>query len=336
MKFDEMLAERTQYCGEVVKSYLPGTESEVPEADAASEDAREIEEIYGDRKAYCARVIEAMNYSVEAGGKRLRPLLMLAAYRIFCEGSGDGFTQEDEDIVGPFMAAIEMIHTYSLVHDDLPEMDNDRYRRGQLTTHAKYGAGMAVLAGDGLLNYAYELVASTLALEQDPELRERMVNALFILASNAGIDGMVGGQCADLMAEGRGADVGEDELMYIHTHKTACMIESALMTGAVLAGAPEEDVSSLYMIGEDLGIAFQIRDDILDVEGNAGELGKDVHQDDRDNKTTYVSLFGMDKAKEDVRAYTDEALELTDSLSVSNEEVGFLKQLILELAGRTK
>jgi geranylgeranyl diphosphate synthase type II len=181
-------------------------------------------------------------------------------------------------------------------------------------------------------------IAALLSDTEEGEMRSRMIDAFFVLSSNAGIDGMVGGQCADLLAEGRKEAIGEEELIYIHTHKTACMLESALMIGAILAGAPEEDVQDFCQIGEDIGLAFQIRDDILDVEGNAEEIGKATHQDDKDNKSTYVTLFGLEKAKDDVRSLTDEALDLLDGIPVQNDESVFVFlqcRLIESLAGRT-
>jgi geranylgeranyl diphosphate synthase type II len=329
MNFEEELKIRTEFCEEVVKNYLPELTEEEQQAESDDPETEELVDVMlQDRQKYASRVIEAMNYSVESGGKRLRPMLMLETFSMY--------EPVDTDVLGPFMAAIEMIHTYSLVHDDLPEMDNDEFRRGRRTTHTVYGQGMAVLAGDGLLNYAYETIAALLSDTEEGEMRSRMIDAFFVLSSNAGIDGMVGGQCADLLAEGRKEAIGEEELIYIHTHKTACMLESALMIGAILAGAPEEDVQDFCQIGEDIGLAFQIRDDILDVEGNAEEIGKATHQDDKDNKSTYVTLFGLEKAKDDVRSLTDEALDLLDGIPVQNDESVFLHALIESLAGRNK
>ena len=186
-------------------------------------------------EGYAARVIEAMDYSVEAGGKRLRPMFVLETCRMY------GGEERD---AAPFLAALEMIHTYSLVHDDLPEMDNDEYRRGKKTTHAVFGAGMAVIAGDGLLNFAYETVLRAIAEEEREAVQARKIRAACLMAKNAGVYGMVGGQCADLVGEGKNG-VTAGELWYIHKHKTACMIESGLAIGAMLAGAPEDDIDRL-------------------------------------------------------------------------------------------
>ena len=274
-----------------------------------------------------ATVADAMRYSVTAGGKRLRPLLI---GRI-CDLYGGR-----RALAEPFMAALEMIHTYSLIHDDLPAMDNDEYRRGRKTTHIVYGEGMAILAGDALLNYACETAASAFDAAQTPGETAAVIRALRILMRNAGIYGMVGGQCADLEAEEgamRRQPVTEELLEYIHSHKTASMIRSAFVIGAVLAGAPEEDIGRLDRIAARIGVAFQIQDDILDVIGDSEELGKSTGSDEKDGKTTYVTLHGLEKASEDVQALTDSALVDLDSLSVNDP---FLRELVLKLVSRKK
>ena len=276
-------------------------------------------------------LIEAMNYSVLAGGKRLRPVLMREAYMMF--------GGRNEMVIGPFMAALEMIHTYSLVHDDLPALDNDEYRRGKKTTHAVYGPGMATIAGDGLLNLAFE-TALTAAQEcqdlpeYDGSVSSRMLAALTILAEKAGIYGMIGGQCADIEAEKR-TDVTPDDLLFIHENKTGALIESALMIGAILAGASASDVHKMEQIGQNVGVAFQIQDDILDIIGDQDKLGKPVGSDEKNEKTTYVTFYGLEKSKEEVARLSDEALELLRELeSQEDHEDIFLEELITWLIHR--
>lgn len=275
-------------------------------------------------------VEEAMNYSVRAGGKRLRPMLMGETF-FLCGGKN-----EDVRLLEPFMAALEMIHTYSLVHDDLPAMDNDMYRRGKKTTWAVYGDAFGVLAGDGLLNYAFETAAGALkACEERESLADfkKVSKALAILGKKAGIYGMIGGQTADIEAEGQKEAVTGEQLMFIHEHKTAALIEAAMMIGAVLAGAEKEKVEALEKCASNVGIAFQIQDDILDVIGDSRELGKNVGSDAQNHKQTYVTIFGLEKSKEDVAALSEEAVEI---LKAAGGEQGFLEQLILELIHRRK
>ena len=266
-------------------------------------------------EGYQKTVLEAMNYSVSAGGKRLRPMLMLETYRMF------GGTSK---VIEPFMAAIEMIHTYSLIHDDLPAMDNDEYRRGRKTTHVVYGEAMAILAGDALLNYAFETAASAFVLDEgNPAIGK----AFMILASKAGVYGMIGGQVLDVESEGK--EIDADTLKYIH--KTSALLESAMLIGAVLAGASEQQQRTVELAARELGLAFQIRDDILDVTGNTDELGKPVGSDEKNHKNTYVALEGLEKAKEDVKRYSESAIDRIKSLPVRNE---FLYELIEELIDR--
>lgn len=263
-------------------------------------------------------VIEAMNYSVLAGGKRLRPMLMQETYRLF-NGTGK--------VVEPFMAALEMIHTYSLVHDDLPAMDNDEYRRGKKTTHAVYGETMGILAGDGLLNYAFEIAAGAF----DIELNTNVAKAMQVLAGKAGIYGMIGGQVTDIESEHK--VVGIETIEFIHKMKTAALIESAMVIGAVLAGASQEDQDKVCRIATDVGFAFQIQDDILDVTSSTEMLGKPVGSDAKNDKCTYVSLKGLKQAKEDVAFYSNRALETLASLPYEN---AFLEELIKMLISRNK
>lgn len=298
--FQNELDSRVQQTEEVIRRFLP------------------VEE------GYARTVMEAMNYSVLAGGKRLRPLFLRETASMY------GARQE---LAEPFMAALEMIHTYSLVHDDLPAMDNDEFRRGQKTTWAVYGDGMAVIAGDGLLNYAYETALTAYDAAANENEKDRVFEALRILARNAGIYGMVGGQCADILTDRDQASLTPELLQYIHKKKTACMIESGFQIGAVLAGAPREDVLALGSIAEDIGLAFQIQDDILDVTGDQKELGKSIGKDALEGKATYVSMSGLEAAAGKVKELTEHALLAMDGLSQEND---FLKTLVEHLMTRRK
>lgn len=275
-------------------------------------------------EGYAETVLEAMNYSVRAGGKRLRPLFMYEAYRML--GGGD------ESAVRPFMMAMEMIHTYSLVHDDLPAMDDDDYRRGQLTTHKKYGEAMGILTGDALLNAAFE--TAFLAFDSDTP-SERIGQALKVLGHKAGIYGMVGGQVVDV--ENNGRFVEEDMLLYVYQNKTAALIEASLMIGAILAGAGDGVVQALEEVGTQIGIAFQIQDDVLDRTGKEEVLGKPVHSDEKNEKSTYVAIHGLDKSREKVKECTERGVAGLTSIAVrSEEEKIFLRDLMLSLVEREK
>ena len=271
-------------------------------------------------EGYQKQIMEAMAYSVTAGGKRLRPMLMQETFRLF---GGEG------KVVEPFMAALEMIHTYSLVHDDLPAMDNDEYRRGRKTTHVVYGEAMGILAGDALLNYAFETAVK--AFDIAPEKSLQIGKALKILAEKAGIYGMIGGQVVDVASCGKGLD--EAMLNFIYELKTGALIESAMMIGAVLAGATQEQVRTVEKIASDVGIAFQIQDDILDVTSTQAELGKPIHSDEKNEKSTYVTIKGLDEAAKDVERISEEAVELLQSLNLENP---YLTWLIQELVHRRK
>ena len=273
-------------------------------------------------------IYQAMNYSLLAGGKRLRPILMEETYNMFASVNE---TENGRAVIESFMAAMEMIHTYSLVHDDLPAMDNDEYRRGKKTTHAVYGEAMGILAGDALLNYAFETAAS--AFDKAP-VNAKIAKALQILGKKAGAYGMIGGQVVDIETEDmEAAQVTIDRLEYIHVLKTAALIESSLMIGAVLGGAPEEDVAALEQIGRKVGVAFQIQDDILDVTSTMEVLGKPIGSDEKNHKVTYVTLVGLERAKEDVAKLSEEAVALMDGLSVQSE---FLREIVLYLIHREK
>ncbi len=295
MNFREEQKKRTEWTEEVIREFLPKEEG------------------------YQKEIMEAMNYSVLAGGKRLRPLMMYETYRMF---GGEG------EVIRPFMAAMEMIHTYSLVHDDLPAMDNDEYRRGKLTTHAKYGHAMGILAGDALLNFAFETAASAFDYGEDPG---RVAKALQILAKKAGIYGMIGGQVVDVQSSGHA--ISKERLDFIYELKTSALLEAAMMTGAVLAGAVEKEVRTIEQVASDVGVAFQVRDDILDVTGTLESIGKPVHSDDKNEKTTYVTLKGLEQASADVEELSDRALRNLASLPYKNE---FLTELIQSLVYRDR
>ncbi len=264
-------------------------------------------------------VIEAMNYSVLAGGKRIRPTLMREAYRLF---------GGEEEVIEPFMAAMEMIHTYSLVHDDLPAMDNDTLRRGKPTTWSKYGEDMGILAGDSLLTFAFETAAKGFSLSAYPE---RTGRAIAVLAEKAGIYGMAGGQVVDV--EKTGHPVNAEELDFIYRLKTGALLEASLMIGAILAGAGEEAILSMEKIGRNAGLAFQIRDDILDVISTEEELGKPIGSDARNEKTTYVTLFGMEAALAETSRLTAEAIAELDKMP---GDTGFFRDFLKKLENRTK
>ncbi len=254
-----------------------------------------------------------------AGGKRLRPMLMFETYRLF-GGSGR--------IIEPFAAAIEMIHTYSLVHDDLPAMDNDEYRRGKKTTHAVYGEAMGILAGDALLNFAYETAAEALTMEEGIQTAGK---AFMILAKKAGVYGMVGGQTADVESEG--CDISKEKLDFIYRLKTGALIESAMVIGAVLAGAEEDEQKTVERAAGKIGLAFQIQDDILDETSSLAVLGKPVGSDRKNKKSTYVAWEGIEKANQEVKRLFAEAMEELDSLSLDHP---FLSELLRYLIHREK
>ena len=297
MNFDRELLEKGKEVESVIVSFLPKEEG------------------------WAKTVLEAMNYSVCAGGKRLRPMLMAETYKLF--GGKD-------KVIEPFMAAIEMIHTYSLVHDDLPAMDNDEYRRGRKTTWVMYGDAMAILAGDGLLNYAFETALKSFEMPQTD--LEKAAKALSILAKKAGIYGMIGGQTADIEAQ----NPETRQLLYIYEHKTAALIQAAMMVGAVLAGANDDQVKIVEQAAFEIGIAFQIQDDILDVTSTLETLGKPIGSDEKNQKTTYVTLQGLEKASCEQKKLSNHAIELLESLQENGFENVFLIELIRSLITRIK
>ena len=288
-------------------------------AKRASDIETRIRRFLPEQYEYQKTIVDAMSYSVLAGGKRLRPMLMEAAYQMF-----DGIGQD----IDSFMAAIEMIHTYSLVHDDLPAMDNDMYRRGKKTTHAVYGEAMGILAGDALLNYAFETVADAL-VRCNGDMR--MIRAYVVLSRKAGIYGMIGGQVVDVESEKKGQKVDQNCLDFIYRLKTGALIEASLMIGAILAGASDEEVTFMEQAGTKLGLAFQIQDDILDVTSSLEVLGKPIGSDERNEKATYVAFEGLEKAKTEVERLSKEAVQILDGLKKDHT---FLKELFLYLIHR--
>lgn len=297
-QFMEELQQKVEHINDVLEKFLPAEEGQ-------------------------QRIIfEAMNYSVRAGGKRLRPILMEETYHMFGGSSA---------VIEPFMAAIEMIHTYSLVHDDLPAMDNDEYRRGKKTTHAVYGEAMGILAGDALLNLAYETAAKAFDMEVADA---RVARAFTVLAKKAGVYGMVGGQVVDLESEkSDDCPITREKLDFIYRLKTGALIESSMMIGAILAGASSDEVSRVEQIAAKLGLAFQIQDDVLDVTSTLEVLGKPVGSDEKNNKATYVTFEGLDKAVSDVERISKEAEEQLDDLGYDD---AFLKELFEYLIHREK
>ena len=298
LEFKTELEEKTRQAEAVVMKYLP------------------------EEEGFSALLLEAMNYSMRAGGKRLRPLLVQETFRMF-----GGVSAAAE----PFMAAIEMIHTHSLIHDDLPAIDNDEYRRGRKTNHSVFGEAMGILSGDALLNYAYETALKAFAAENSPE---RTVRAMEILASKTGAYGMLGGQSVDVMNEKNGQTVPDrDMLERMYIKKTSALLEASMMMGAVLAGANEEELVITEQAARKIGLAFQIQDDILDATGTTEEIGKPAGSDEKNEKTTFVTLFGVEGARKEVERRTEEAKELLEQLPGRKE---FMLRLFSWLTARKK
>ena len=273
-------------------------------------------------------VFEAMNYSVRAGGKRLRPILMIAVYRLFGATSG-GLCEE---VLYHFAASIEYIHTYSLIHDDLPAMDNDMLRRGKPTTHAKYGEAMAILAGDALLNYAYETATAGVLLAGETGGRDgmsRATEALILLLKNAGIYGMVGGQVVDVESEKTGATITKEKLDFIYENKTGALIAAAMGVGAILSGEGQgsDKYDKIMRMAYDIGLAFQIRDDILDETGDEAALGKPIGSDRRNEKATYVTYAGLSASEKEVEMLMSRAKDTLVGFNGDKENTDFLMEL---------
>ncbi|HBE9528159.1 TPA: polyprenyl synthetase family protein [Clostridioides difficile] len=286
MEFKQCLKEKASFVEKVLKEYMPKEEG------------------------YQKTVIEAMNYSLSAGGKRLRPILTLEACKIV---GGN----EDEAI--PFAIAIEMIHTYSLIHDDLPALDNDDLRRGRPTNHKVYGEAMGILAGDALLNYAFEVMLAGSINKENPEKYLKAINEI---AKGAGIYGMIGGQVVDVESENK--QIEKEKLDYIHMNKTASMMVGCMRAGATIGGANSEQMEEITKYAKNIGLSFQIVDDILDIVGDEAKLGKKVGSDIENHKSTYPSLLGLDKSKEIAHNLIDEAKKSIEKLS---DDVDFLKGL---------
>lgn len=303
MGFNESLSAKVSRIEEIIDKYLPV------------------------KAGYQQIIMEAMEYSLKAGGKRIRPLVMNETYEMF---GGKG------EVIKPFMAAMEMLHTYSLVHDDLPAMDNDEYRRGRKTTHIVYGEALGILAGDALLNFSYETAAGAFDYTSDKADYAKVASALRVFMKKAGVYGMIGGQVVDVLNED--TPISGDVLEFIFKLKTGALLEAAIMIGAILAGADDESVAIMEKVGSNIGLAFQIQDDILDVIGDSKVLGKPVLSDEKNNKTTYVTLYGLDKARLDVVKYSSEALELINDLEIKGKikETEFFKEIIKMLISRDK
>lgn len=295
MNFEEILERKIDETDRRVRKYLPREDG------------------------FAGKLAQAMNYAMGSGGKRLRPLILWETYEMF---GGSGPEAE------PFMAALEMIHTHSLVHDDLPALDDDDYRRGRQATHVAYGEAMGILSGDALLNYAYEVALHSFDLPGDPA---RKALALQILAAKSGLYGMLGGQSVDVDWEGRRMD--KETLQGVYLQKTAALLEAAFMIGAILAGAGADQAKAMERAGRNVGLAFQIQDDILDVTASSEELGKPAHSDEKNHKSTYVTLYGMEEAARQVKALSAQAAAVLLSLAPEKE---FLPRLVKWLSTRKK
>ncbi|HSQ88447.1 farnesyl diphosphate synthase [Romboutsia sp.] len=286
MEFKAVLKEKASYVEALLNKYMPKEEG------------------------YQKTIMEAMNYSLSAGGKRLRPILTLEACKIVGGNESD---------VIPFAVAIEMIHTYSLIHDDLPALDNDDLRRGRKTNHIVYGEDMAILAGDALLNYAFEVMLSNSLGKENPE---KYLIAINEIAKSAGVYGMIGGQVVDVQSENQ--QISKDKLDYIHNNKTAAIIIGCMRAGAIIGNASKEHLDEITKYAKNIGLSFQIVDDILDIVGDESKLGKKVGSDIENNKSTYPSLLGLEKSKEIANQLIDEAKESIKKLS---DDVEFLNGL---------
>jgi geranylgeranyl diphosphate synthase, type II len=273
-----------------------------------------LKEYFNGKGTYNKRIFEAMAYSVDIGGKRIRPLLLVLSYCLYKDNYKD---------ILPAAAALEMIHTYSLIHDDLPCMDDDDLRRGKPTSHKVFGEAIAVLAGDGLLNEAMNIMFQFCSGRGAKELK-----ACKLISEAAGAEGMIGGQVVDILSENK--KISEDELAYMHRKKTGELIKAAVLCGAILGDAPEEDVKVLTAYGENLGLAFQIKDDILDVIGNTELLGKKVKSDENNNKTTFVTVYGLESCKERCISLTNECLKQLKSLKKNSNALEELTMFLLK------
>lgn len=307
MDFEKEMRDRVKSVEAVIQQYMPQEES------------------------LQKTVIDAMKYTMSAGGKRIRPLLMREVYQLF-----GGNMQ----IIEPFMAAIEMIHTYSLIHDDLPALDNDDYRRGRKTAHVVYGEAMAILAGDSLLNYAYETASKAFSMvetcfpsddieevKRELGVRRNLERSMQVLSEKPGIYGMIGGQTADV--ELTGTRLNTSQLAYIYKNKTGALIEASMMIGAILADANDGEIEKIQKIAYNIGMAFQIQDDILDETATFEELGKPIHSDEKNEKVTYVTIYGIEASKKEVERLSTEAIAMLQSVDGDAEFlIEFIKYLV--------
>lgn len=269
---------------------------------------------FSNKGTYNKVIYDSASYSINIGGKRIRPILMLLAYNMYKENWRD---------ILEFSSAIEMIHTYSLIHDDLPCMDDDDLRRGKPTNHKIYGENIAVLAGDTLLNEAMNLM-----MRFSLKNGKKALVAAEMIASAAGPEGMIGGQVVDIINEGK--KISEDELKYMHMNKTGALIKVSIISGAILGEAPEDDIRKLEKFGENLGLAFQIKDDILDVIGSTEKLGKNVLSDEESNKSNFITMHGLEYCIKECERLTKESIEILDSLSVDTKDLKVLTKELLD------
>ena len=280
-----------------------------------------------EEEGYAKPVIEAMNYAFKAGGKRLRPMLMKLCYDMYAVD-----TEKEQTAIGMFMAAIEMIHTYSLIHDDLPALDNDVLRRGKPTVHVKFGEDIAILAGDGLLNLAYETAARAFLIMPGNRAVEK---AYMVLASKPGIRGMVGGQTLDVVMSGKKID--EEQLQYIYLNKTSALIACSMMVGALLGGASDEEISLIEEAANAIGMAFQVQDDILDIVGDEKKLGKPINSDEKNQKYTFATIHGIEHARQYVHDMSEKANTIIDNLAVYDKTAQKdLAELVVKLIDRDR
>ncbi|MBU5482937.1 polyprenyl synthetase family protein [Clostridium sp. MSJ-11] len=276
---------------------------------------RWLSDYFNNKGNFNKTIYESMRYSLEVGGKRIRPILMILTYSLY---------KDNYEEILPCACALEMIHTYSLIHDDLPCMDNDSLRRGKPTNHIVFGEAMALLAGDGLLNEAFNIILNEALVKGETWLK-----AGSIIGKSSGVEGMIGGQVVDILSTNKAAT--EEELYYIHNKKTGELIKGAILSGAVLGKAEERELNILKEYGEKLGLAFQIKDDILDIVGNTATLGKSVNKDSDQNKTTFIKIYGLDKCKEMMNSITEECIALLNNI---NADTTNLKNLTLFLLKR--
>lgn len=275
----------------------------------------ELKNYFKGRNGLNKIIYDSQNYSLNIGGKRIRPILCLLTYNMY---------KDNYERALPLALALEMIHTYSLIHDDLPAMDNDDLRRGKPTNHIVYGEAIAILAGDALLNEACNIL-----IDYSIKNGGYALEATKIILNSSGSEGMIGGQVVDIINEGK--VISEDELLYMHKKKTGELIKASILSGAVMAGACEDDIDKLRLYGEKLGLAFQVKDDILDVVGNTEKLGKKIKSDENNNKTNFITTYGLERCNEICENLTNECVDILESLTVNTTS---LKELTFMLLNR--